>query len=58
VGTSGKKSDDEMRRKFREALARKQGKGTAPGQGVEDDGTAKSHAKDAPPQRVFRRKSG
>lgn len=58
VSTSGKKSDDEMRRKFRDALARKQNKGTAPGQGVEDDGTAKSHAKEARQQRVFRRKSG
>jgi hypothetical protein len=47
-----------MRRKFREALERKQRKGTAPGQGVEDDGAAKSHGKQAQPQRVFRRKSG
>jgi len=58
VSTSGKKSDDEMRRKFREALARKQNKGSAPGHGNEDDGSAKSHGKEARQQRVFRRKSG
>ena len=59
VSTSGKQQpDDDMRRKFREALERKQRKGTAPGHGVEDDGTGKSHSKEAQPQRVFRRKSG
>jgi hypothetical protein len=58
VGTTGRQSDDEMRRKFKEALARKQHKGTAPGQGVDDDGSAKSHSKQARQQRVFRRKSG
>ena len=58
VGTTGRQSDDEMRRKFKEALARKQRKGSAPGQGVDDDGSAKSHSKQARQQRVFRRKSG
>jgi hypothetical protein len=47
-----------MRRKFREALERKQRKDSAPGPGVEDDGTGKSHGKDAHGQRMFRRKSG
>jgi hypothetical protein len=47
-----------MRRKFREALERKQRKDQAPGQGPEDDGAAKSHGKQAPAQRMFRRKSG
>jgi hypothetical protein len=47
-----------MRRKFQEALARKQRKGSAPVPGAEDDGSAKSHGKQARQQRVFRRKSG
>jgi hypothetical protein len=47
-----------MRRKFREALERKQRKDNAPAQGVEDDGAAKSHGKQAHAQRMFRRKSG
>lgn len=47
-----------MRRKFREALERKQRKGSAPVQAAEDDGAGKSHGKEAQPQRVFRRKSG
>lgn len=59
VSTSGKQQpDNDMRRKFREALERKQRKDQAPGQGPEDDGTAKSHGKQAPAQRMFRRKSG
>ncbi|HEX6198532.1 MAG TPA: DUF5302 domain-containing protein [Jiangellaceae bacterium] len=51
------RSDDEMRRKFREALKRKK-QGSPSGEDRPDDGSAKSHGKDAPPQRVFRRKSG
>lgn len=58
VSNTGRPSDDDMKRKFREALARKQRKGSAPAQGAEDDGSAKSHGKQARPQRVFRRKSG
>lgn len=59
VSTSGKRQpDDDMRRKFREALERKQRKDSAPSQGVEDDGTGKSHGKRAHAQRMFRRKSG
>jgi hypothetical protein len=58
VSSSGKQSEDEMRRKFREALERKQKKAAGPGAGVEDDGSAKSHGKDPRQQRVFRRKSG
>lgn len=58
MGTTGKNPDDEMRRKFQEALARKQRKGSAPVHGVDDDGSAKSHGKQARQQRVFRRKSG
>jgi hypothetical protein len=58
VSTTGKPSDEEMRRKFQEALARKQRKGSAPVPGAEDDGSAKSHGKQARQQRVFRRKSG
>lgn len=51
------KADDDVRRKFREALERKQQE-TAAGQDRKDDGSAKSHGKQARPQRVFRRKSG
>jgi hypothetical protein len=47
-----------MRQKFREALERKQKKSSAQGHGVEDDGSGKSHGKEARQQRVFRRKSG
>lgn len=46
-----------MRKKFREALERKR-QGKADGGNSPDDGSAKSHGKDTPPQRVFRRKSG
>lgn len=51
------KTGDEMRQKFREALERKKQESSS-GEDRRDDGSAKSHGKDAPPQRVFRRKSG
>jgi hypothetical protein len=50
--------EDDVRRKFREALERKQRQSKGPGSTHGDDGTGKSHGKDAQPRREFRRKSG
>jgi hypothetical protein len=51
------KPEDEIRQKFREALERKKQESSS-GEDRQDDGSAKSHSKETPPQRVFRRKSG
>lgn len=49
---------DDVRAKFREALARKQGKEPAGPHQTEHGGSASGRAQDAKTQRMFRRKSG
>jgi Family of unknown function (DUF5302) len=52
--------DDDLHRRFREALDRKRNRGTAPDSGTGDDSGSKSHGTTGPAkhQRTFRRKSG
>jgi Family of unknown function (DUF5302) len=52
--------DDELHRRFREALDRKKSRSTAGSGGAGDDQTAKPHGTSGPAkqQRTFRRKSG
>lgn len=51
-------ADDEMRRKFREALERKQGKGQDDHPDDPLAGKGPQHEAGAKTQRMFRRKSG
>lgn len=54
---SGEDAEDDVRRKFREALARKQGHGTVGASG-RNGPAGHAHTGAAKPQRQFRRKSG
>lgn len=49
---------DDLREKFREALARKQGRGAEAGSTGRTGPAAHPHTAPAKPQRSFRRKSG
>jgi hypothetical protein len=49
--------DDDMKRRFREALERKQGKGTEGAASVDSAGKS-VHAENVTKQRTFRRRAG
>jgi hypothetical protein len=59
VAASPDDEDDDVRRKFREALERKQDQRHASAKSAEHDGSNKSHGTSAPTKgRGFRRKTG
>lgn len=57
---SAEPKDDELHRRFREALDRKRNRGTVGTTGSSDDQSAKAHGTTGPAKqlRTFRRKSG
>jgi hypothetical protein len=60
VSTSPDPDEDDVKRRFREALERKNAGGTAGASHADNDGSSKAHDAHGPAksQRTFRRKSG